>query len=257
MQALHIAASGMLAQQHRTEVVSNNLANMNTTGFQRSKTEFTDLLYSEFRRPVSAAVAARRTVPAGVSSGLGVKTASVYRVHEQGSLKQTGNTFDVAVRGEGFFQILLPQGGTAYTRNGTFQLDDTGQLVTHDGFTVALGAVVPPDAVDVTINGSGEVLVTLAGDEEPANIGLIQLATFPNPGGLQAEGDSFFIETTESGPATANNPGIGGAGTLQQGFIESSNVNPIEELALLIKAQRAYDMNAKMISAVDQMMATR
>jgi len=256
MNALQIAATGMLAQQFRTEVVSNNLANMNTTGFQRSKAEFNDLIYTSFQRPNSVSSKSSGSVPGGINAGLGVKMASIYRVHEQGGLRATGNSLDIAIQGEGFFQIQLPQGDTAYTRDGTFQLDGTGNLVTHDGFVVNPGINIPQEAVNVTINATGEVLVSVQGEEEAANVGVIQLATFANPSGLVAQGDNLYLASTESGDAVVTNPGAAGVGSVQQGFVESSNVNAIEEISTLIKAQRAYDMNAKMITTVDQMLAS-
>jgi flagellar basal-body rod protein FlgG len=245
----------MIAQQRKTEVVANNLANMNTTGYQRRRTEFSDLLYSVAERKPSASSSAGDTVPAGIVSGQGVRVASIYRIIEQGNLKATENTFDLAIQGEGYFQVLLPNGDTAYTRDGTFQINGTGQIVTHDGFAVQPGINVPLEAIDVTINASGEVLATLAGDDEPANVGTIQIATFPNQGGLEALGDNLFRETSASGPANVDNPSQAGFGSLLQGFVEASNVNPIDEISALISAQRAYEMNSKVISTADQMMA--
>ncbi len=255
MKALQIAALGMMAQQRNTEVVANNLANMNTTGYQRRRTEFSDLIYSVAERKPSASSRAGETVPAGIVSGQGVRMASIYRVIEQGNLRATDNTLDLAIQGEGYFQVLLPNGDTAYTRDGAFQLNGEGQVVTHDGFAVQPGINVPLEAIDVTINSSGEVLATLAGENEPANVGTIQIATFPNQGGLEALGDNLFRETSSSGPANVNNPSQEGFGSLLQGFVESSNVNPIDEIAALIKSQRAYEMNSKVIQTADQMMA--
>jgi flagellar basal-body rod protein FlgG len=255
MRALSIAASGMLAQQHRTEVVANNLANVNTTGYERRRTEFNSLLYPHLVRRPKAGSSAGETVPAGVHTGLGVKVGDVYRVHEQGVLKQTGNTFDMAIQGEGYFQIQLPNGETAYTRDGTFQLNEAGALVTHDGFPVQPNIAVPAGANKITVNSTGEVLVEQGGTQ--ANVGAILLAQFPNPGGLKAVGNNMFIATTASGAATAGTPGLNGVGTVQQGFVESSNVNPVEEISNLIRASRAYEMNSKVMKAADEMMATR
>ena len=255
MQALQIAASGMMAQQLNTEVVANNLANMNTTGYQRRRTEFSDLIYVNSNRDPSVSSRAGKIVPAGVQSGLGVRMAAVYRVQEQGSLAATSNTFDLAIQGEGFFQVLLPNGDTAYTRDGTFQLNGQGELVTHDGFAVQPGLNISPDAIDVTVNSSGEVLVLEAGNIEAKSVGTLQIALFPNGAGLEALGDNLFRETAASGPATVANPGTTGLGTVLQGFVETSNVNPIEEIAALIAAQRAYEMNSKVIQTADQMMA--
>ncbi len=257
MLALQIAASGMLAQEQRTEVVANNIANLDTTGFQRRRVGFNDLIYKHIKRQDSTSSQAGEQVPGGVYSGLGVQMSSIYRVQEQGTLKATDNSFDLAIQGEGFFQVLLPNGDTAYTRDGTFQLNEQGQMVNSDGFVVQPGINISTSAKEVTINAGGDVLVTLDGEDTPATAGTLQIATFLNAGGLKAVGDNLFVETTKSGPASATNPGDSGAGLLLQGFVETSNVNAVQEIANLIKAQRAYDMNSKMISTVDQMMATR
>ena len=207
MKALRIAASGMMAQQHNTDVVANNLANMNTSGYQRRRTEFSDLIYDTAQRKPSRSSRAGKLVPAGIESGKGVRMSSIYRVSEQGSLKSTSNPFDLAIQGQGYFQVLLPNGDTAYTRDGAFQLNGNGQLVTHDGFSIQPGIVVPPGAIDVTINASGEVLVSEEIGAEPTNIGTIQIATFANQGGLEALGDNLFRGTQSSGPATVDTPG--------------------------------------------------
>jgi flagellar basal-body rod protein FlgG len=255
MQALQIAASGMVAQQHATEVVANNLANMNTSGYQRRRTEFNDLIYSVMPRKDSVSSKAGEVVPSGVQQGMGVRIASIYRINEQGNLKSTDNAFDLAIQGRGYFQVLLPNGVVAYTRDGTFQLNGTGQLVTHDGFNVQPGILIPPGATDVTINASGEVLVKLDGANQPANVGVVQITTFPNEGGLQAIGDNMFKESKASGPANSGAPGSPGFGSMLQGFVETSNVNPVQEIAALIAAQRAYEMNSKVIQTADQMLA--
>ncbi len=255
MEALRIAASGMAAQQFSTDVVANNLANMNTTGYQRRRTEFSDLLYKMSGRKDSVSSKAGQSVPGGVESGQGVRLASVYRVSEQGTLSSTSNTFDLAIQGQGYFQVLLPNGDTAYSRDGTFQLDGSGQLVTHDGFPVQPGISITPGAIDVTVNASGEILVSVEIGAEPSNIGTLQIASFPNQGGLEALGDNLFRETESSGLATINNPGSPGYGMILQGFVESSNVDPIAEIAALISAQRAYEMNSKVIQTADKMMS--
>ena len=255
MEALRIAASGMAAQQFSTDVVANNLANMNTTGYQRRRTEFSDLLYKMSGRKDSVSSKAGQSVPGGVESGQGVRLASVYRVSEQGTLSSTSNTFDLAIQGKGYFQVLLPNGDTAYSRDGTFQLDGSGQLVTHDGFPVQPGISIPPGAIDVTVNASGEILVSVEIGAEPTNIGTLQIASFPNQGGLEALGDNLFRETESSGLATINNPGSPGYGMILQGFVESSNVDPIADIAALISAQRAYEMNSKVIQTADKMMS--
>jgi len=256
MRSLSIAATGMLAQQRNVEVVSNNLANMNTTAYMRRRTEFHDLLYQNLRRAGSASSDAGNIVPSGVQLGLGVKLAAVYRIHEQGNLTATDNTFDMAIQGDGFFQVTLPSGDTAYSRDGTFQLNADGELVTHDGYTVQPGISIPGDAVDVTVNASGQVLVKIQGQVALSNVGQIQLATFPNAAGLEAEGGNLYTETAASGAATAGNPGESGYGSLLQGFLETSNVNAVEEISNLISAQRAYEMNSKVIQTSDDMMGT-
>ena len=256
MRSLDIAATGMLAQQRNVEVVSNNLANMNTTAFQRRRSEFHDLIYQDLRRVGTTSSDAGTIVPTGVQLGLGFKLAAVYRIHEQGNLSATDNTFDLAVQGKGFFQITIPDGTTAFTRDGTFQLDASGQVVTHDGYTVQPGITIPPNAIDVTINNSGEVLVKLEGQVALSNAGQLQIATFLNDAGLEAVGDNLFKETPASGTPTAGTPGSTGFGTILQGFLETSNVNAVEEISNLISAQRAYEMNSKVIKTSDEMMGT-
>lgn len=256
MRSLAIAATGMLAQQQNVEVISNNIANMNTTGFMRRRTEFHDLLYQNLRRIGSTASDAGTIVPSGVQLGLGVKLAAVYRIHEQGNLANTDNSFDMAIQGNGFFQIQLPNGDTAYSRDGSFQLSPTGEIVTHDGNPLIPGITIPANAIDVTINSSGEVLAKIQGQVAPQNVGQIQLATFPNDAGLEAVGDNLYLETPASGAATTGTPGDAGYGTLLQGFLETSNVNAVSEVSELISAQRAYEMNSKVIQTSDQMMGT-
>ena len=256
MRSLNIAATGMLAQQLNVEVISNNIANMTTTGFQRRRAEFQDLLYQNQRTVGSTSSSAGTVVPVGVQVGLGVKSAAVYRVTAQGNLNSTGNTFDLALQGEGYFQITLPSGDTAYSRAGSFQLSATGQIVTADGHTVVPGITIPNNATGVTINSSGEVLATIPGQTTPQNVGQLQLATFPNPAGLAAIGDNLLRETPASGAPVTGNPGDQGFGTLQQGFLETSNVNVVSEITSLITAQRAYELNSRVISASDEMMST-
>lgn len=254
MRSLSIAATGMLAQQKNVEVISNNLANMNTTGFMRRRTEFHDLLYQNYRRVGGTSSDAGTIVPTGVQIGLGVKMAAVYRIHEQGNLSATDNTFDMAIQGKGFFQVRLPSGETAYTRDGTFQLNAQGQVVTHDGYTVLPGITIPNNAIDVTINASGQVLAKIEGQVALQNVGQIQIATFPNEAGLQAIGDNLLLETPASGNPTQGNPQSTGFGTILQGFLETANVNAVEEISNLISAQRAYEMNSKVIKTSDEMM---
>ncbi len=256
MRSLSIAATGMLAQQRNVEVVSNNLANMNTTAYMRRRTEFQDLLYQNLRRVGTTSSDAGTIVPSGVQLGLGVKLAAVYRIHEQGNLTATDNTFDLAVQGRGYFRIQLPTGEIAYTRDGTFQLDATGKVVTHDGYTVLPAITVPNTAVDVTVNQSGQVLVKLQGQVALSNVGQLQIANFPNEAGLNAIGGNLYLESPASGAPVAGNPASTGFGSILQGFLETSNVNPVEEISNLISAQRAYEMNSKVIKASDDMMGT-
>jgi flagellar basal-body rod protein FlgG len=256
MRSLNIAATGMLAQQQNVEVISNNIANMNTTAYMRRRTEFHDLIYQNLRRVGSTSSDAGNIVPSGVQLGLGVKMASVYRIHEQGNLTSTDNTFDLAIQGNGFFQIQLPDGSTAFSRDGSFQLSPTGQIVTHDGNLLVPNITVNTNAIDVTINSTGEVLVKLQGQVAPANAGQIQLASFPNDAGMEAIGDNLYLETPASGTPAASSPGSSGYGTLLQGFLETSNVNAVSEVTELISAQRAYEMNSKVIKTSDEMMGT-
>jgi flagellar basal-body rod protein FlgG len=246
----------MLAQQRNVEVVSNNLANMNTTGYMRRRTEFHDLLYQNLRRVGSTSSDDGSVVPSGVQIGLGVKLAAVYRIHEQGNLNATDNTLDMAIQGKGFFQIELPSGDTAYTRDGTFQLNADGEIVTHDGYSVLPGITVPDDAIDVTINQSGEVLVKVQGQVELQNVGQLEIATFANEAGLEAVGSNLLTETPASGAPMVSSPQEPGYGSILQGFLETSNVNAVEEITNLISAQRAYEMNSKVIQTADEMMAT-
>ncbi|PPR65093.1 MAG: Flagellar basal-body rod protein FlgG [Alphaproteobacteria bacterium MarineAlpha4_Bin2] len=256
MRALNIGATGMLAQQLNVEVISHNIANMNTTAYQRRRVEFQDLLYQNQRRVGSDSSDAGTIVPAGVQIGLGVKTAAVYRIAQQGNLTLTENTLDLAINGEGYFQIELADGETGYTRSGAFQLSQNGEIVTVDGFRVLPGLTVPDGAIDVTINSSGAVLVQIDGQVAPQNIGQFELASFSNEAGLLAVGDNLFLETPASGAATTGTPDSDGFGRTQQGFLETSNVNVVEEITNLITAQRAYEMNSKVIETADQMMAT-
>ena len=256
MRALDIAASGMLAQQRNVAVISNNLANMNTTGFKRRRTEFQDLLYQNLRRVGSTSSDAGNIVPAGVQLGLGVKLAAVYRIHEQGNLNSTDNTFDMALEGPGFFQVELPNGETSYTRDGSFQLNASGEVVTHDGYKLLPGITIPSNAIDVTINESGEVLVKQDGQTSLSNVGQIQIAVFQNDAGLEAVGNNLFIETPASGSAIAGNPAATDFGSILQGFLETANVNAVEEITELISAQRAFEMNSKVVTTADEILNT-
>ena len=256
MRALNIAATGMLAQQLNVEVIANNISNMTTTAYKRQRAEFQDLLYQDERRVGSTSSDNGNIVPSGIQLGLGVRTAAVYRMTGQGQIITTDNKLDLAIRGNGYFQIELPSGQTAYTRAGSFQLSPEGEIVTANGYTVLPGITIPTDALDVTINASGEVQVTLPNQVQPQTVGQLELATFPNEVGLQALGDSMFAETPASGAPTTGVPASTGFGTVLQGFLESSNVDAVQEITNLIRAQRAYEMNSKVIETTDQMLQT-
>jgi len=256
MRSLSIAATGMLAQQLNVEVISNNIANMNTTGFKRQRAEFQDLLYQTVERVGSTSSDSGTIVPAGVQIGLGVRAAAVYNIAEQGALVATDNPLDLAISGAGYFQIERPSGETAYTRAGSFQLSPTGEIVTVDGFKITPSITVPANAIRVTINPSGQVLVQLPNIIAESNVGQFQLANFANPAGLDPQGDNLFLETAASGAANTSVPGASGLGSVQQGFVEASNVNTVTEITNLITAQRAYEMNSKVIQTSDEMLST-
>jgi flagellar basal-body rod protein FlgG len=256
MRSLDIAGTGMQAQQTNVEVISNNIANMTTTGFKRERAEFQDLIYQNLRRVGSNSSDTGTIVPSGAQLGLGVKTAAIYRINEQGNLQQTSNTLDMAIQGNGFFQVTMPDGETAYTRDGTFSLSPDGTIVTADGYTVQPGLAIPTAATSVSINTSGQLQVTLQGQTAPTTVGQLQLASFPNDAGLSAQGDNLFLQTAASGAPVAGNPATTGFGTVMQGFIETSNVNVVTEITNLITAQRAYEMNSKVITSSDEMMST-
>ncbi|TAH37570.1 MAG: flagellar basal-body rod protein FlgG [Alphaproteobacteria bacterium] len=256
MRALSIAATGMLAQQTNVEVISNNIANLNTTGFKRSRAEFQDLLYQSMRRVGASTGGGGEVVPTGVQVGLGVQTAAVYRIHDQGTLQSTGNPYDLAIKGKGFFQVLLPNGETAYTREGAFTLNASGQLVTQDGYQVQPSITIPSDAVDVAISEDGAVLVKQDGQTALSNVGQLDLATFPNESGLAAHGNNLYLETESSGAPVTGQANTTGFGSIQQNYLEASNVNIVSEITTLITAQRAYEMNSKVIETGDQMMGT-
>ncbi|SUE43359.1 flagellar basal-body rod protein FlgG [Roseomonas gilardii] len=256
MRSLWTAGTGMMAQQTNVEVISNNIANMSTTGYKRRRAEFQDLIYQNVRRVGSQSSDSGTSLPQGAQVGLGVRTAAIYRIHEQGNLNQTDNKFDLAIKGNGFFQVQLPSGETAYTRDGTFGLAADGTMVTAEGFTVLPGIQVPANATDVTINATGEVLAKIAGQEQPQNVGQVQLAVFANEAGLEAMGDNLLMATPASGAAQAAAAGQPGYGNVMQGFVETSNVNVVQEITSLITAQRAYEMNSKVITASDDMLST-
>jgi flagellar basal-body rod protein FlgG len=255
MSALRTAATGMAAQQLNVEVISNNIANMNTVGFKRQRAEFQDLLYQNVERMGAQSSSQGTVVPTGIQIGAGVKAGSVYRITDQGSPTQTGGRYDVAIDGRGYFQILLPSGETAFTRAGNFALNGEGQLVTDDGYTVQPNISIPQDAVDVTISKTGQVQVTTAGQTEPSIVGQLELASFFNEAGLEAIGDNLLMETAASGAANVGTPGEVGFGQLLHGYTEASNVDAVSEISALIIAQRAYEMNSKVITTADQMLS--
>lgn len=256
MKALAIAATGMTAQQSNLEVLANNIANINTTGYKRARAEFTDLLYQTERLQGVPNRANQNLVPEGSHLGLGVKLAAVRNVHTQGSLTLTGNRLDLALTGQGWFQIESPDGGTFYTRAGAFNTNAEGQIVTIDGSPLVPGLVVPENTVEIVVNKTGQVFARLGGEIEMQELGQITLATFANEAGLKALGDNLFQETTASGGPVVGVPGDPGFGSIEQGYLESSNVDPVKEITELITAQRAYEMNSKVIKAADEMAAT-
>lgn len=256
MRSLDIGATGMLAQQMNVDVISNNIANTTTSGFKRQRAEFHDLIYQNKLRPGAPSSDTGTTMPTGMQFGLGVGLGSIYRLHEQGTLKMTENPLDLAVTGDGYYQIEMPNGETAYTRSGVFQLNENGELVTAQGYAVQPGITVPDDAEDIIVNVSGEVLVKLPNTVAMQNVGQIQLATFVNPAGLEGIGDTLFLETDASGAATVGNPGEENFGEIRQGALENSNVNVVEEITNLITAQRSYEMNSKVITTSDEMLQT-
>jgi flagellar basal-body rod protein FlgG len=252
-QALWIAKTGLDAQQTKMSVISNNLANASTSGFKRSRAVFEDLLYQNQRQP--GAQSSQDTVySTGLMIGTGVRTVATEKLYTQGNLSQTENPLDVAIEGRGFLQVLLPDGGLAYTRDGSMQVDNQGQLVTPSGFAIQPSINIPADAQSITIAVDGTVSVSLQGASQTTQVGSIQLADFINSSGLQAKGGNLLLETTSSGSPQVGLPGANGLGSLLQGFIENSNVNVVEELVSMIETQRAYEMNSRAISTADQML---
>ena len=256
MRTLAIAATGMSAQERNIEVIANNVANINTTGFKRSRAEFTDLIYQNERLQGVSSRGKDATVPEGSQIGLGVRVAAVRTVNIQGSLAATGNQLDLAINGRGYFQIQTPAGETVYTRAGAFNVNAQGQLVTVDGLLVTPTIVVPPNATAVNVNQTGLVTATVAGSTTQQQLGQLTLANFVNEAGLQALGGNLFQQTSASGQPNVGIPGDTAFGTIQQGYLEASNVDPVSEITNLISAQRAYEMNSKVIQAADQMSGT-
>ncbi len=256
MRSLAIGATGMQAQQLNVEVISNNLANSSTNGFKRQRAEFQDLLYQNLRRIGSTSSDAGTILPSGVQIGVGVRVGSVYRVMEQGNLTQTDNPLDMAINGNGFFAIKLPNGETSYTRDGSFQLDPNGKIVTSNGYPLSPEITIPPNVLSITVSVQGQVQVTLANTTTPTTVGTVNLSSFPNFAGLEAIGDNLFLETPASGSPSTGAPGDKGYGSLLQGKVETSNVNVVQEITSLITAQRAYEMNSRVIKTTDEMMQT-
>jgi flagellar basal-body rod protein FlgG len=253
MRSLWIAKTGLEAQQTQMDVISNNLANVGTNGFKRSRAVFEDLMYQTIRQP-GASTSEQSQLPSGLQLGTGVKPVATERIHMQGNLKQTSNPTDLAIQGQGFLQVQMPDGSTAYTRDGTLQVDAQGRLVTSSGFPLNPPVTIPPNATSVAIGRDGTVSITQTGSSTSTQIGSIQLATFSNPTGLLSAGENLFAETNASGQAQTTTPGTNGAGTLAQGYVETSNVSVVEELVNMIQAQRAYEINSKAIQASDQML---
>ncbi len=254
MRALYIAATGMAAQQTRVEVISNNLANMSTTGYNARRAEFSDLHYQQVTRAGTINAADGTVLPTGVQLGLGVRPSAISMQVQQGGVAQTGGDLDLAIEGHGYFELELPSGISAYTRDGGFNRSQDGQIVTKDGYPLVPGITIPADARSISISNDGEVYAYFRDTVEPEQIGTITLANFVNPRGLEAAGENMFIETGASGSPSVDNPGESGLGTLRQGFLENSSVDAVREITELIEAQRGYELNSKVITASDQML---
>lgn len=254
MRALFSAATGMTAQQTNVDVIANNLANVNTVGFKRTRADFADLLYQTLRAPGTTTIQGQQS-PTGIQVGMGTRLAATTRMWTQGEFQQTGDPFSIAIEGDGFFQINTPD-GIVYTRDGTFKLDATGKLVTSDGFALEPAITIPQNALSVSVGTDGTVTFLLPGQTEAQQAGQINLAKFINPAGLQSIGNNMFRATSASGNAITGTPGVDGMGTVRQGFVESSNVKVVEELVNLIIAQRAYEVNSKAIQTSDEMLQT-
>ncbi|HJV94685.1 MAG TPA: flagellar basal-body rod protein FlgG [Albitalea sp.] len=253
MRSLWISKTGMEAQQMQLDTISNNLANVSTNGFKRTHAVFEDLMYQNLRQ-AGANSTEQTTLPTGLQVGLGTRAVATSRNFSQGNLQQSANNLDVAVLGNGFFEVQMPDGTTGYTRDGSFQVNATGQLVTNNGYTVQPGITIPAAAQSVTIGSDGTVSVLLPGQAAPQTVGQIQIASFVNPAGLDPKGQNIFAETAASGSANSGTPGQNGLGSLRQGFVETSNVNVVEELVAMIQTQRSYELNSKAIQTADQML---
>lgn len=253
IRSLWIAKTGLEAQQMHMDVITNNMANVSTNGFKKSRAVFEDLLYQTVRQP-GAQSSQQTQLPSGLQLGTGVRPVATEKIHLQGNLTQTGNPLDIAINGKGFFQVLMPDGSTAYTRDGSFQTDSQGQLVTASGFQVQPAITIPADALSVTIARDGTISVVQPGSTAAQQVGSIQLANFINPAGLSSQGENMYLETAASGSPLPNTPGTNGVGVLNQSYVESSNVNVVEEMVNMIETQRAYDLNSKSVTASDQML---
>jgi flagellar basal-body rod protein FlgG len=253
IRSLYIAKTGLEAQQTNLDVISNNLANVSTNGFKKSRAVFEDLLYQNVRQP-GAQSSQQTQLPSGLQIGTGVRTVATERIHTQGNPQQTGNAKDVMINGDGFFSVLLPDGTQAYTRDGSFQTDNNGQMVTSSGYVIQPPITVPNNAVSITVGRDGTVSVTTAGTTAPTQIGALQVSNFINPAGLESRGENLYVETGASGTAQTNVPGTNGSGYIMQGFVETSNVNVVEEMVNMIETQRAYEINSKAITTSDQML---
>ena len=253
IRSLWIAKTGMEAQQTQLDAISNNLANVSTNGYKKSHAVFEDLMYQNLRQ-AGGNSSEQTLLPTGLQMGLGTRAVATARSFEQGNLQQSANPLDVAVKGTGFFQVQMPDGTTGYTRDGSFQVSSQGQLVTNNGYVVNPGITIPTNAQSVTIGADGTVSAAIPGQATPQTIGQLQLASFVNPAGLEPKGQNIYAETAASGTPTAGTPGTNGMGQLQQGFVETSNVNVVEELVSMIQTQRAYELNSKAISTSDQML---
>ena len=251
--SLWISKTGMEAQQMQLDVISNNLANVSTNGFKRANAVFEDLMYQNLRQ-TGANSSEQSQLPTGLQVGLGVRTVATSRSFSQGALQQSGNKLDVAVQGNGFFQVTMPDGTTNYTRDGSFQVDSQGRLVTATGLPIANGVTVPSNATGITVSGDGIVTASIPGTTTPQNIGTIALASFINPAGLDPKGGNLYAESAASGQPNSGTPGANGMGTLMQGYVETSNVNVVQELVTMIQTQRAYEMNSKAVQTSDQML---
>jgi len=251
--ALWVAKTGLDAQQTRISVISNNLANVNTSGYKQSRGVFQDLMYQNVRQ-VGGQSTQNTQLPTGLMLGSGVSLVATEKVFTQGNISQTGNPLDMAIQGRGFFQVQMPDGSVAYSRDGTFHLDSQGQVVTSSGYPLSPAITVPSGATSITIGSDGTVSAQLQGSASPTQIGTVQLADFVNPAGLEPRGENLYLESASSGAPQTGTPGLTGLGTISQGSVETSNVNVVEELVNMIEAQRAYEMNSKAISTIDQML---